>query len=214
MIPEPRNGSFHNPTMAIAAHGASILRAIFGKPVLAVWRDHFYAQLGERFIQSIEIICLIADQSLRLGIGRKKLQGLLHHRGLAHARRIDRDPQRNPLIINHQLNLRAFAFAGEPDGSSAAFGRGEGRIDKALLEVNAASLDQATNNSTQELAESFVLAPELKVVMHRRLRWKGRWQILPLDAGVENEEDRFEDRPGWRARSAKAILLRNLKDRP
>ena len=59
MIAQPRNGPFHDPAMPIAAHDASILRSIFSEPVLSVRRNHFYAQLGERFIQSIAIVSLV-----------------------------------------------------------------------------------------------------------------------------------------------------------
>src|SRR2546425_2943580 len=65
---EPGKGTLDNPAMAIAAQRTTVLSDVLRASILAVRRDHFQTQFGERVIEFVTIIGFVADQALRLGL--------------------------------------------------------------------------------------------------------------------------------------------------
>src|SRR5205085_9034718 len=67
---EPREQPLNLPSQLVTPERSAVLRCGI-LPVRFVRRDHLDASLGQLFIQRIEVISLIADQSLRCLSGKK-----------------------------------------------------------------------------------------------------------------------------------------------
>src|SRR5215210_4982008 len=209
---EPGKGAFDNPAMAVAAQRTTVLRDVLRTSILAVRRDHFQTQFGQRLIQFVTIISLVANQALRLGLVGKKLQGFLHHVPFGDVRRRHTRTQRKSLAVNDYLQLGALAFPGQPDPFATSFGGRKGGIYKALIEVDPPFLREAAHDPGEQLPEGLVSAPKLQAVMHRGLGRKTLRQVFPLNARVQNKEDRFQHRSSILPRPPSARRLRRLKD--
>ena len=192
MISKPRNRAFDDPAVSISAQRPAILGSILGAAVAAVGRDHFDAQVEQERIQRVGVVALVADEALGLAFVFKKRERLLHHLWLTHVGGCHAHAERNPLAVNGELDFGSFAFARQPDGIPAALGRGKGRIDEALVDLQLASFQQFANQGREQLAEAVALTPALQMIVHRGLGRKALRQKAPLHARVQHEQDRFK----------------------
>src|SRR5262245_38956569 len=188
MAAKPGDGSFDDPASTIPAQRTSILGSCVGPTIGTVRRDHLDAQLGESFIQRIAVVSLVADQTLGVKFGLSESEGLLHHGDLSNTGRVQREAKRKSMGVNHYLQFRSLALTGETHGRTPAFGGGKSGVHKALFQVDAPVFNKLSNDLCKQSSKGFRLAPQLQVVVHRRLGRKGLRQILPLNAGMQNKK--------------------------
>jgi len=211
VISKPGNGALDDPAMAIAAEGSSVLGL---RAIGSIGCDHFDAQFGEGLIEGITVVSLVADQALRTGFIFQEAEGLLDHCRLADIRRIDGDGHRNSLLINNKLQFRSLSFTGQADTLTASLGCGKRRVDKALVEAHSPLINQIADDGREDFAENVGLAPGLQIIMNRAFRRKGSRQVLPLNARVQNEQNRLEYLPLARPRTPVLTLPRPFQYRP
>jgi hypothetical protein len=63
---QPGNGALDGPSSLISPKAASILRCILGSAIASMRSDQFDALLSQGPIQSVAVISLVADHSLRV----------------------------------------------------------------------------------------------------------------------------------------------------
>ena len=113
------------------------------------------------------------------------------------------------MAIHNRENLDAFTPAGVANPGPAAFGRGKRRIDEALTFVEVAFLAQRVRQLRQNPAQHLTFAPLLNPSMDRLVVGIALRQHVPLRAGVQNPQHRFQDR-SRRHRLAARSTLRDM----
>lgn len=209
MIAQPGEGSFDDPAVPVTTQWSSVLSLVLGKTVAPVRRDHLDAQLREGFIEFIAVVSLVSDQSTGLGLGGEEIERGLNHLRFSNAGGIDGEPQRNALGINNYLKLCAFAIAGQAHSQATAFGRAEGRIDEALLEIDPAVLNQLPDDLRQQPTERRLFTPQAQIIMDGAFRRKALGEVFPLNAGMQNKQNCLEDLPRLCSGPTKLTLTRN-----
>lgn len=192
MISQPGKSSLHDPAVTVASDGPAILRVVVRAAIAAMRGDHLDAQIKEQLVERITIIGLVSDQPLRMKVLLEQIERLLDHGSLACAGRAERRANRKSMGINDDLGFRPLALSGQPNSFAATLGGGKGRVDKALPGIDAAMLNQATNDPCQKRSKGHALAPKLEVIMDGGLGRKAGRQMLPLNTGMEDKEDRLE----------------------
>jgi hypothetical protein len=72
-------------------------------------RNHFHALLLQRFIQTIAVVRLVADQVLRLRLDHVKVEAELHQRHFMMIRRMRAHRQRQTVAIEDRHDLHTLA---------------------------------------------------------------------------------------------------------
>ena len=211
VMPKPGNGALHNPAVTIAAKRAAILSL---RTIGTIGRDHFDTQLRQGLIKRITVVSLVTDQALRAGLLLAESESLLHHGSLADVRRVDGEGQWNTLSINNKLQFCSLSFTGQADTVTASFGGGKRRINKTLVEAHSPLINQIANDGREDFSENIRLAPSLQIVMDRAFGRKSSRQVLPLNTGVQNEQNRLENLPLACPRPPILTLARSLQNRP
>ena len=172
-------------------------------------RDQVDAVLLEVVIEAIAVIGPVSDQMFGLGFEHREVEAELDQGDFMMIRRMGADRERQSMAIYNRQNLHAFAAFGEPDSLATALGRCERGINETLAFVDGPFLAQRVCQLGQHLAQDLLLTPLLKPTMHRFVIRIALGQELPLRAGIQNPEHRFQDGAG-RDRFATGPIVRNV----
>jgi len=214
VIAKPGDRAFDDPAFSIAAQWPAVLSDGVGSAIGAVRGDHLDAEFGEGLIQSIAVVSLVPDEALGLNFLIRKTQGLLHHGRFAHACRVDGKSQRNSFGINDQLQFCSLALARQSNSFSSALGRREGGINKTFLQINPTLLDQVADDGGKDLTEDVRTTPRFEVIVDRAFGRESPRQMLPLNARMQNKENRFKNFSLTCTRTPIFALARPLQKRP
>ena len=113
---QPGNGPLHTPATFVASQWTTILRLTF--PVFPIGGNHLDAELGELAelgIQTITVLGLVANESLRDIKAERRFKGVVDELDLGWAGTATVDGQRRTASIDHEHDLGAFAFFGGTD---------------------------------------------------------------------------------------------------
>lgn len=205
---KPRKESLHDPASLVSAQAPSVLRLAL--PAVGFMRgNHLDALLSKLCVERIAVVRAITDQIIRLGFDHVEVEAQLHECDLMVVGRVRADGQRQSMPINDHHDFHAFAALGLADLIVAAFGRGKRRIDEALRFVHRSFIAKRVGQISQYGAQHFVSAPVLKATMYRLIVGITLRQHVPLRAGVQNPQCRFDDlaRRDW---LAAGTAIRNI----
>jgi len=187
----PCEESLDDPAPLIATQPSSVLCRAF-HAVRLMWRDHLDALFAKLGVKRIAVVCAVADQILRLRFDHVEVERQLHERNFVVIRRMRRDRQRQAMTIDYRHDFHAFSSSRRPDLLTAAFRRGEGGVDVALGFVDLAVFAKHIGKIGQRSANHFALAPLLKAAMYRLVVGVALRKHVPLSAGVQDPQHRFE----------------------
>src|SRR6202158_1188103 len=205
---KPRKESLHDPASLVSAQAPSVLR--FPLPAVGfMWSNHLDALLSKLHVERIAVVGAITDQIVRLGFDHVEVEAQLHECDLMVVGRVRADRQRQTMPINDRHDFHAFSALGLADLIATACGRGKRRIDEALRFVHRSLIAKRVGQISQYGAQHFVSALVLKATMYRLIVGITLRQHVPLRAGVQNPQYRFEDF-ARRDRLAAGRTIRNI----
>jgi len=153
-IAKPGKGAFDLPSAFITAQFATILVFLF-LVVLPVRADQLDASSFQPFPQRIAVIPLVSDDPFRLlawttataprdsYLADRRFEQL----AFAWARRVQVDPQRNSLAVDHHHPLRSLAAFGLPNALAPFFADAKLPSAKASLQSNCSSSSSSDNSA-------------------------------------------------------------------
>ena len=143
--------------------------------------------------------CLVRSasyQALGFGFYHVEVETQLHQGHFVMIRRMRADCQRKAVTIHDPHDFQAFSSLSQTYLSTAAFGRNERRIYKTFPFVNPALLTQRVGQVRQHVAQHGTATPPLEAAVHRLIIRIPLRQHVPLGAGRENPQHRFQNAAG------------------
>lgn len=152
-VAEPRKGSFNLPAAFISTQFSAVFVLLF-LVVLPVRADQLNAALGQSFPQRVAIIASVSDDPFGLLFGPSApcsghgnvFQRGFNERDFAGARRVQVEPQRNSLAVDHHHPLRAFAAFSFSDTESPFLAEAKLPSTNASLQSNCSCLSSSDSN--------------------------------------------------------------------
>ena len=199
VVLEPGDRAFHGPTPAVSAQGSTVLGL---GAVGTVGRDHFDAMGGQFGIQGIAVISLVANDSRGLLLGEHEAEEFLDEPAFVGRGRGGCDRHRQTFGINEDHDFDSLSSLGAADSIAAALGFGEGSIDEAFVEAEAALLFDKSAESLQKGFKNTVLDPAGKPTVDAAFGAVSFRQIFPFRSVVKNPEDARQGLPFGNRRAA------------
>src|SRR5579885_1509855 len=190
---EPGKEPFDEPATLIPPQMAPVLGCEFASG--PVRRDQVHAVLLEIVIEPVAIVGAIADKMFGLGLQHVEVETQLHQRDLMMIGRMRTDREGQPMTIHNGQDFHPLAAFREAHGVAPAFGCGKRGIDEALALVNGSFVSQRIGEVLENLPQHFSFTPLLKATMDRLVVGIALRQHVPLGPGIQNPQDRFQDRP-------------------
>lgn len=163
---KPREQSLDLPSSFVAAKFPAVLRRCF-LPVRLVRRDHLNALFGQRFIQRVGVVSLVADQSFGSLSGKNLSESFSDKGDFMRRSRRRVDGERKTRAVCHRHELRAFAPLGLSHSESPF-----------LATMNVASMKHSDKSSSPRVRRSSAKASStLRSVPSRTHCWNLRWQV-------------------------------------
>ena len=99
------------------------------------------------------------------------------------------------MTIHNRQDFHTFPPAGGTDALATALGHGKCCINEALALVDGAFFAQRIGELRENLAQHLAFTPLLEPAMHGLVIGIALREQVPLGAGVQNPEHRFQDGP-------------------
>ena len=159
-------------------------------------RNQVDASLLEVVIEAIAVIRPVANEMLGVRLPPVAVEAEWDQGDFMMIRRRRTDGERETMAIHNRENFHAFAAFREPDGVPATLGRRKGCVDETLPFIDRPFVAQRVRQRGQHLAQDLLLTPLLESAMDSFVIRVALRQEVPLGAGVQNPEHRFQDGPG------------------
>ena len=158
VIAEPSEGALNFPATPVTTQLSTVLVFLF-LVILAVWADELDTALEQAFPQWIAVISFVSNNPFGFLFGtttsRTRNCYLAYRRfkelRLARARRVQVEPQRNSLAVDHHHPLRAFAALGLSDARAPFFAEAKLPSANASLQSSCSRSSSSDNSVRQAL---------------------------------------------------------------
>ena len=181
-------------------------------------RDQVHPVLVEVGIEAIAVIRPISDEMLGLGLEHVEVETELYQGDFMMIRRMRAHREGQSVPIHNRQDFHALAALREADGLAAALGRRKRGINETLAFINGPFVTQRVCQLGEDLSQDLPLTPLLEPAMHCLVVGIALREQVPLRAGVQNPEHRFQDGPGWDRFAARAsvrdVLFRKMIPNP
>ncbi len=158
-------------------------------------RNEVDAILLEVVIAAIAVIGPIADEMLGFSLEHVEIETELDQGDFVIIRGVRADRKWQPVPIHNRENLHALPAFREAHGFPATLRGGEGGVDEALALINRAFFPQRIGQLGQDLPQHLLLTPLLEPTMDGFVIQIALGEQIPLRAGIQNPEHRFQHRP-------------------
>jgi len=160
-VAKPSKGSFHLPATPVTAQFPTVLIFLF-LVVLPVRADQLDVALGQSFPKRVAVVSLVSDDSLWLLFGPSAAsawdcnlaQRRFEQLAFARARRVQVEPQRNSLAVDHHHPLRAFAALGLSDTTAPFLAEAKLPSANASLQSSCSRSSSSDNNARQAVNQT------------------------------------------------------------
>ena len=203
---KPREQPFDLPTAFVAAQDSTVLCRRF-LPVRLMRRNHLDALLLKFCVERVTIIGFVANQSLRLFMGKNLSESFSDKGDFMRASRRRVNGERKTIAVCHRHELRTFAPLGLSHSESPF-----------LATTNVPSIKHSDKSRSPRSLRSCARAssplrnvpsltdPLLKSAMARLVRREAVGHVLPACAASQYPENAIHDLAGVSPRSAAPIV--------
>ena len=144
---------------------------------------------GQQLIETITIVSFVTDDSGRCALSNHESKELLDEMALGGIGRGAASRYRQPLSVDQDHDLDAFANPSATDAIAPALGFGKSAIDETFVEAEPPSLFHTATSGSHQGLENTGIDPLEKPAVNRALRTKTRRQILPFRSFIEHPEN-------------------------
>ena len=186
IVLEPSDGAFDSPASFAAPQGAAVLGLRAIEPVGC---DHLDPLSGQQLIESVTIVSFVTDDSGRCALSNHETKELLDEMALGGIGRGAASGYRQPLRVDQDHDLDAFANPSATDAIATALGFGKSAIDEAFVKAKPPGVFHTATGGTHQGLKNTGIDPLEKPAVNRALRTKTGRKILPFRSVIEHPKN-------------------------
>ena len=179
---EPGDGVFDPPASFAAPQGSAVLG---WRAIEPVGGDHLHTLSGQQLIETVTIVSFVTDDSGRCALRNHESKELLEEMAFSWISWGAACGHRQPLGVNQDHDLDAFADPSATDAIAPALGFGKSAIDETFVEAKPPGVFHTATSGSHQGLEHTGIDPLEKPTVNRALRTKTRRQILPFRSVIE-----------------------------